>query len=185
MRLTEDQRAKDKHTKNQHIIDIKRIDTPLGAMFACALAEGICLLEFADREVLDARLQSLSKQFDAGIIPGNNGHFDRLECELDAYFNGSLREFTVPLYPSGTAFQKAAWDALLHIPYGESISYKQQAELVGKPKAIRAVANANGMNRMSILIPCHRVIGANGQLAGYGGGVWRKKHLLELEAGQL
>jgi len=90
-------------------------------------------------------------------------------------------EFTVPLAPVGTDFQKKVWEILRTIPYGTTRSYQQQADILGNPKAVRAVANANGLNKISIIIPCHRVIGTNGTLTGYGGGIWRKQKLLELE----
>ena len=104
-----------------------------------------------------------------------------LENELSEYFSGNLKQFTVPLSPVGTDFQKSVWKILQKIPYGETWSYRKQSEILGDVKKVRAVANANGMNKISILIPCHRVIGSNGTLTGYGGGIWRKQKLLELE----
>ena len=101
--------------------------------------------------------------------------------ELDAYFLGKLRAFTVPLAPRGTAFQKRAWVALTKIPYGETRSYGQQAHIVGQPSAVRAVGAANGKNPIGIIVPCHRVIGANGSLTGYAGGLHNKEFLLKLE----
>lgn len=170
-----------KNSKNKRIIDLKRIETPLGTMYACAVAEGICLLEFTDRKMLETELKTLAKLFNATIIQGNNKHFDVLEKELSEYFAGNRKEFSVPLATQGTEFQSIVWEALLKIPYATTKTYKQQAEAINNPNAIRAVANANGMNRISIIIPCHRVIGSDGELTGYGGGLWRKKYLLELE----
>jgi len=170
-----------KNGKLQRIIDLKRIETPLGTMLACATEEGICLLEFTDRKMLETELKSIAKLLNASIIQGRNKHFDALEIELQAYFDGKRKEFSVPLHTLGTEFQNKVWTALRHIPYGQIKSYKAQAIAIGSPESIRAVANANGMNRISILIPCHRVIGSDGQLTGYGGGLWRKKYLLELE----
>ncbi|WP_319805491.1 methylated-DNA--[protein]-cysteine S-methyltransferase [Hymenobacter weizhouensis] len=106
-----------------------------------------------------------------------------MRVELAEYFAGTRRTFTVPLLAPGTAFQRAVWEALQTIPYGATRSYAQQAAALGKPAAVRAVAAANGQNRLALLIPCHRVIGAGGQLTGYAGGLWRKKRLLELEQG--
>nr|WP_284462026.1 methylated-DNA--[protein]-cysteine S-methyltransferase [Chryseobacterium sp.] len=165
----------------EKIIDLKRIETILGTMVACADEHGICLLEFSDRKALPTELKNISKYFNANIVQGENPHFTILEKELSEYFDGKLTQFTVPLSPVGTAFQKQIWDILQKIPYGTTRSYQQQADILGAPKSVRAVANANGLNKISILIPCHRVIGSNGQLTGYGGGIWRKQKLLELE----
>ncbi|MCG2793619.1 MAG: methylated-DNA--[protein]-cysteine S-methyltransferase [Weeksellaceae bacterium] len=150
-------------------------------MIACANEGGICLLEYADRKSLSKELQEISKYLKANIIPGNNPHFQTLKTELQEYFAGKRKEFTVPLSMVGTDFQKQVWEILRSIPYGTTISYQEQANLLGNPKAVRAVANANGLNKISIIIPCHRVIGTNGTLTGYGGGIWRKQKLLELE----
>ena len=105
----------------------------------------------------------------------------KLEEEIIEYFKGERKEFTLPLSASGTEFQKGVWNTLLSIPYGATISYTQEAEIFGNPKAIRAVASANGKNPISILIPCHRVISSDGSSGGYTGGVWRKEFLLSLE----
>lgn len=169
------------NSKKQTIIDLTRIETPLGTMFACAVNEGICLLEFSDRKMLETQFKSLAKRLNANIIQGSNKHFDLLKKELSEYFEGKLIQFTVPLFFPGTEFQESVWKELQNIPYGKTRSYLQQAEALNKPTAVRAVANANGMNKISIIIPCHRVIGTDGNLTGYGGGLWRKKWLLELE----
>jgi AraC family transcriptional regulator, regulatory protein of adaptative response / methylated-DNA-[protein]-cysteine methyltransferase len=169
------------NSKERKIINITRIETPLGTMYAGAVEEGICLLEFTDRKMLETELKSLAKRLNATIIQGVNQHFDLLKQQLDEYYDGKRREFTVPLFAPGSAFQQSVWKALLNIPYGSTRSYKQQATALNRPEAVRAVANANGMNRISILIPCHRVIGDNGTLTGYGGGLWRKQWLLDLE----
>lgn len=170
-----------KHSKLEKIVDLKRIETPLGTMIACANEEGICLLEYSDRKSLSKELEEISKFFKANIIQGENPHFKTLEVELTEYFEGKRLDFTVPLSPVGTDFQKNVWEILRTIPYGTTRSYQQQADILGNPKAVRAVANANGLNKISIIIPCHRVIGTNGTLTGYGGGIWRKQKLLELE----
>ena len=170
-----------KNSKTQKIIDLKRIETPIGTMYAAANAEGICMLEFTDRKMLETEFKDLAKSLNAIIIQGENPHFIPLEKELAEYFLGKRTEFTVPLSPVGTDFQKSVWKVLMKIPYGETWNYKKQSEVLGDAKKVRAVANANGMNKISILIPCHRVIGSNGTLTGYGGGIWRKQKLLELE----
>ncbi|MBK1896001.1 bifunctional transcriptional activator/DNA repair enzyme AdaA [Chryseobacterium paridis] len=170
-----------KHTKMQGIIDLKRIETPLGTMFACAVEEGICLLEFTDRKNMERQFASLSKALNAEIVQGENKHFQQLERELQEYFEGKRKTFDVPLYITGTEFQEKVWQLLCEIPMGETRTYKQQSEFLGNPKAIRAVGTANGINKIAILVPCHRVIGSNGDLIGYAGGIWRKQKLLELE----
>jgi AraC family transcriptional regulator of adaptative response/methylated-DNA-[protein]-cysteine methyltransferase len=168
-------------SKTQQIITIKRLETPLGTMFACATDDGICLLEFTDRKMLETELKNLAKTMNATILQGNNKHFDILESQLAEYFEGKRKEFSVPLVTPGSDFQNNVWSQLQTIGYGNTKSYKEQALSINKPEAVRAVANANGMNRISILIPCHRVIGTDGKLTGYGGGIWRKKWLLEFE----
>ncbi|MFN3021058.1 bifunctional transcriptional activator/DNA repair enzyme AdaA [Chryseobacterium sp. TY3] len=168
-------------SKMEKVIDLKRIETPLGTMIACADSNGICLLEFSDRKALPTELKQISKHFDANIIQGQNTHFITLEKELKEYFEGKRTDFSVPLSPVGTAFQKQVWEVLRTISYGMTRSYQEQANILGNPKGVRAVANANGLNKISIIIPCHRVIGSDGKLTGYGGGIWRKQKLLELE----
>lgn len=169
-------------SKTQNIVDLMRLETPLGTMVACATDKGICLLEFTDRKMLETELKHLAKSLNATIVQGHNKHFDLLKTELTKYFEGNLKEFTLPLDMIGTDFQKKVWNMLLKIPYGTTLSYLQQAHAINNPTAVRAVANANGMNKISIIVPCHRVIGTDGSLTGYGGGLWRKKRLLELEA---
>ena len=170
-----------KNSKLEKIVDLNRIETPLGTMIACANENGICMLEFSDRKALPTEFKDISKHFDANIVQGENPHFKTLEKELEEYFEGKRKDFTVPLAPVGTDFQKKVWEILRTIPYGTTRTYQQQADILGNPKAVRAVANANGLNKISIIIPCHRVIGSNGTLTGYGGGIWRKQKLLELE----
>jgi AraC family transcriptional regulator of adaptative response/methylated-DNA-[protein]-cysteine methyltransferase len=168
-------------SNHKQVIDFSRIATPLGTMVACANDDGICLLEFADRRMLETELNYLRKKFNASIIQGKNKHLDALELQLTKYFEGKLKEFTLSLVSSGTDFQNSVWSELQKIPHGTTRSYKQVAASIKQPTAVRAVANANGMNRIAIIIPCHRVIGSDGHLTGYGGGLWRKKWLLELE----
>ena len=161
-----------------------RILTPLGPMIAGATGDGICLLEFADRRMLETQLDRVRKWFGAAPVPGSNHHIEKLRSELDNYFTGSLTRFTVPLLLKGTEFQMAAWRQLLEIPYGETISYEQQARAIGRLGAQRAIGKAIGDNRIAIVIPCHRVVRQNGDLCGYGGGLWRKQFLLDLERGR-
>lgn len=159
------------------------IETPLGEMIACATNKGICLLEFNNRKNIEGQFQKTEKELNSIIVEEDNIHFDLLKKELAAYFKRELNQFTVPLDLIGTEFQKKVWQALLTIPYGKTVSYLQQSEVMGNPLSIRAVANANGMNKIAIIVPCHRVIGSNGKLTGYAGGLERKRFLLNLEKG--
>ncbi|WP_027378521.1 methylated-DNA--[protein]-cysteine S-methyltransferase [Chryseobacterium daeguense] len=159
----------------------KSIQTPLGEMIACAVDDGICLLEFTDRKNFEKQLGSLSKSLNAEIIEKEHQHFIQLEEELKEYFEGKRQKFEIPLFITGTEFQQKVWKLLREIPMGEIRTYRQQSERLGNLKAIRAVGTANGINKIAILIPCHRVIGSNGDLVGYAGGIWRKQKLLELE----
>ena len=158
-----------------------RLLTPLGPVAAAATEEGICLLEFADRRMLETQIRRLRKHLKCAVLPGQNQHLEKLGEELTLYFQGDLREFSVPLIVAGSEFQCAAWEFLQQIPYGETRSYSEEARAMGRPGALRAVGSANGDNRIAIVIPCHRVIRSDGSISGYGGGVWRKQFLLELE----
>lgn len=168
-------------SKGKLVIHITRITTPLGPMFACATAQGICLLEFTNRKMLETEFKDLCKRLNAVILPGANKHLIQVETEIKEYFEGERKVFTVPLHTPGTEFQQAVWKSLRQIPFGQTSSYKQQAINMGNVKAVRAIASANGHNRISIIIPCHRVISENGDLTGYGGGLPRKKWLLDFE----
>ena len=160
---------------------ITNIDTPLGVMIAGSVEEGICMFEFNDRNTLESELNKLKKYLKQEISEGENDHIKNLRVQINEYFAGARKFFDIPLVTPGTEFQKKVWNELLNIPYGTTISYQQQAEALKNPLSVRAVANANGMNRISIIIPCHRVIGSNGSLTGYGGGLHRKKWLLDHE----
>jgi AraC family transcriptional regulator, regulatory protein of adaptative response / methylated-DNA-[protein]-cysteine methyltransferase len=157
------------------------IESPLGLLLAGAVERGVCLLEFAEGDRGATALQAVAEQLGTTVVAGEHPHFDLLRRELALYFAGKLATFEVPLFPVGTDFQKTVWQALLRIPYGVTRSYKQQAATLGNPDGVRAVAAANGRNHIAIIIPCHRVIGDDGSLTGYGGGLWRKQQLLELE----
>jgi AraC family transcriptional regulator of adaptative response/methylated-DNA-[protein]-cysteine methyltransferase len=163
------------------MITTTQIVTVLGTMIAGAVDEGICLLEFSDRRMLKAEYRDLSRYFNSTINEGDHKHFKVLIKQLKEYFEGKRREFTLPLVTPGTDFQQDVWKELMNIPYGSTRSYHEQSVKMGKPGSIRAVANANGMNRIAIIIPCHRVIGSDGSLTGYGGGLKRKKWLLDHE----
>lgn len=161
---------------------VDRIATPLGAMVAAAIGDELVLLEFADRRMLPTQFERLARVYGCVCAPGTESPVLRhLRAELDEYFAGRLRAFSTPVRVKGTPFQESVWRALLGISCGVTRSYGDIAREIGRPTAVRAVARANGDNRISILIPCHRVIGSDGTLTGYGGGLWRKQRLLEVE----
>jgi AraC family transcriptional regulator of adaptative response/methylated-DNA-[protein]-cysteine methyltransferase len=163
-------------------IRLAPIPTPIGEMMAGATDTHLVMFEFEHRRMYNTQIEKLRALLGAELVPGDSPVFDALRRELDEYFDGTRREFTIPLLTPGTPFQVRVWDALRRIPAGTTTSYKALATSIGQPEAIRAVARANGDNRIAILIPCHRVIGSDGQLVGYGGGLWRKRKLLDLEA---
>lgn len=158
------------------------IPSPLGDLVGLFSHKGLCLLEFSDQCDLNAEISAVQKQYGKIIKSEENPQTEALRRQLSAYFAGKLQNFTIPLDVVGTAFQRSVWAILETIAYGTTISYQEEALLLNRPTAVRAVANANGQNKISIIIPCHRVIGKNGTLTGYGGGLNRKKFLLDLEA---
>lgn len=157
------------------------LSTPLGPMLAIASADGIVLFEFVDRRGLPAELAALRRETSGAVIPGDNGHLDRLADWLGRYFAGTSAAVDLPLALRGSPFQRSVWTELSGIPAGQTRSYAELAATIGAPRAVRAVARANGANRLALLIPCHRVVGSDGSPTGYGGGVWRKRWLLEHE----
>lgn len=163
------------------IITINRIPTPLGPMMIGVTDQGLCLLEFTDRKMIETQIDVLKKRIKSEMVTGKHPMIDKVSSQLDEYFEGKRKNFDIPLVVPGTDFQQKVWDALLKIPFGVTRSYKQQAGVVGDVKAVRAVARANGENRISIIIPCHRIIGSDGSIVGYGGGVHRKQWLLKHE----
>lgn len=163
------------------MINFLKLETPIGEMIAADYSGEIVMLEFGDRKSLEKEIKEIESFLNDEFYENNSKVLIQLKKELDLYFNGDLKEFSLPLLTIGTDFQRKVWDGLLKIPYGSTISYKQESESLEMPKAVRAVANANGRNRISIIIPCHRVIGSNGTLTGYGGGLNRKEFLLNLE----
>ena len=157
------------------------IDTPLCPMRAATTDRGICLLEMGSPERRTRETNELEAAFGCMMQSGAHPLLDQLEAELAAYFNGNLTEFTVPLDTPGTAWQQRVWSELTTIPLGQTTSYGELATRLGNPGGSRAVGLANGRNRVSIVIPCHRVIAADGTLHGYGGGLQRKRWLLDHE----
>jgi AraC family transcriptional regulator, regulatory protein of adaptative response / methylated-DNA-[protein]-cysteine methyltransferase len=172
-----------KQSRSDDYIVTTWIESPLGLLLAGARTEGICLLEFTNQQKLEAQYTAAQQRFTCAVIPGKHDYLNELKDELERYFAGALHAFTVPLVYFGTPFQKKVWDQLRTVPYGETTSYEALAEAVGAARAQRAVGNANGKNRIAILIPCHRVISKSGGIGGYGSGLWRKEFLLNLENG--
>lgn len=165
----------------KNIIKIKRYESPCGTLMLGSFGDRLCLCDWQvekHREHVDRRLKRI---LCAGFEEGTSEVIERAGQQLDEFFAGKRREFDVPLLFVGTEFQKTVWNELLNIPFGATISYGEMARRIGMPKAVRAVANANGANAMSIFAPCHRVIGSDHSLTGYGGGLAAKRLLLELE----
>lgn len=168
-------------TTQPGVIHLGWIDTPLGPMIAGACDAGVVLLEFTDRRMLEVQFAAVRRRFSSGLVPADHQHLRALKAELAAYFEGTLTEFAVPVVVPGTPFEERVWAELLKIPYGETRSYQDVAVALGSKAAVRAVGRANGMNRIAIVVPCHRVVNKSGELGGYGGGLWRKRRLLHLE----
>jgi len=162
-------------------VSIAVMDTPLGAMIAAATAGELVMLEFADRRMLATQFHRLGRMLGCRFECGETPVLARTRKQLDEFFAGRRNAFDLPLAMPGTEFQQMVWNELLRIPAGTTRSYAEQARAIGRPEAVRAVARANGDNRIAIVVPCHRVIGSDGSLTGYGGGLWRKQRLLERE----
>lgn len=174
--------APTKFEQHRTILKASWLDTKLGPMIAIADETGLYLLEFVDRRGLEREVERLRIKTKAAIIPGITNSIQFITLELESYFEGKLKQFKTPLHLLGSPFQRLVWEELIRIPYGTTRSYMAQAEAIGKNKAYRAVANANGANQLSIIIPCHRIINSNGDLGGYGGGITRKEWLIEHES---
>lgn len=163
------------------MLKMSEIYTPLGNMITVSDEKSLYFLEFADQHNLQLGMEKLKKQMKADIIRGLSDPIIYIKAELGAYFDGTLKQFKTPLHFIGSSFQKLAWQELVNISYGTTRSYADQAKAIGKPKAYRAVANANGANKIAVVIPCHRIINSNGNMGGYAAGVERKKWLLNHE----
>ncbi len=170
--------------RDADVLQVTWLESPLGPLLAAADSRHVVLLEYTERRMLEAQFDTLRRRFKCAIVPGENAVLKRLRQELLEYFDGRRKNFTVPLNYPGTPFQQKVWDELLKIPYGETRSYEDIARAVGSASAVRAVGQTNGLNRICVVIPCHRVVNKDGKLGGYGGGLWRKQALLTLEQGQ-
>ena len=167
--------------KEKNRIITRIYESPCGTLMLGSFGDKLCLCDWQverHRDHVDNRLRRL---LDAEFFDGSSPVIDTAIAQLDEYFAGTRREFDVPVLFAGTDFQKKVWDALLTIPFGNTVSYREISRRIGIPKAVRAVANANGANSISIFVPCHRVIGCDNTLTGYGGGLAAKEFLLKLE----
>lgn len=168
-------------SKSRSVVNVLRFSSPIGSIIACATENGLCFLGFIGQKRIEKQFNEIQKKFNAIILPGKNVHLTKVKKEITEYFDGKRKIFSVSLDIVGTDFRKKVWEELLNIPYGKTVSYKEQATAINNIKAIRAVAAANGANKISIIIPCHRVIGSNGSLTGYAGGLHKKSWLLNFE----
>jgi len=167
--------------RDARLLTASWIETPLGPMVSVAGDEGLELLEFVDRRALERELAVMRTRLDSAIVPGDHPVLARTAAQVREYFDGTRRDFDLPVRQRGSDFQRRVWDALCRIPYGETCSYTDIARAVGSPAAVRAVGTTNGQNQIAIVVPCHRVIRSDGSLCGYGGGRWRKQWLLDHE----
>ena len=163
------------------LLAVAPVDTPVGVMMLGAAGGKLCVAEFADPERLAAQLGRVCRRLDATLVPGREPPIDRAAEQIAEYFAGSRRCFELPLLAAGTDLQRRVWETLVQIPHGDTWTYGQVAEAIGRPRAARPVGSAVGANPVAIIIPCHRVVGSGGTLTGYGGGLWRKQRLLDLE----
>jgi AraC family transcriptional regulator of adaptative response/methylated-DNA-[protein]-cysteine methyltransferase len=173
----------DSSTKLEHhkILTATWLNSPLGPMLAIADDDALYLLEFFDRRGLEGKVERLIFKTRSSIMPGTTDPLTSISLELESYFKGTLVEFKTPTHHLGSPFQRLVWDELMRIPYGQTRSYATQAKAIERNRASRAVANANGANQLAIVTPCHRIINSNGDLGGYGGGIWRKQWLIDHE----
>ena len=168
-----------------HKLAYQIIASPVGDLIIGASEAGCCLVEYTDRGSLDAVKKRIERRYKGVLVESENALLSFVRNELDQFFAGHLRIFTFPLDLKGSAFERKVWDTLLAIPFGQTTTYGNVAQSVGKPLAARAVGRANGANPLAIVVPCHRVIQKDGGMRGYGGGIWRKEALLKLESGRL
>ncbi len=166
----------------QHMLTAK-MHSPLGQLIIVGDEDAVCMVEFCDRRNFEKQMQSLRKYYGAEIASGETAPMRAMRGELEKYFAGELRSFSTPIKFAGSPLQQCVWAALLAVPYAETRSYAHLARAIERPTAVRAVARAVGENRLAIVLPCHRIVGADGRLTGYSGGLTRKRFLLDLETG--
>ncbi|MEM1283063.1 MAG: methylated-DNA--[protein]-cysteine S-methyltransferase [Chlamydiota bacterium] len=172
----------DTQVQEELLLKVDWIDTPLGLMLTIADEKALYLLEFMNRQRVAKGIKSIRSEMKFAVTPGTTPPIESIKYELYQYFTGTLKRFETPIKMIGTPFQKNVWGALREIPIGETCSYSHIAKKLNNSGAIRAVGTANGANKLAIVIPCHRVINANGQMGGYAGGLDKKKWLLQHEA---
>lgn len=163
-------------------INIQYYKTPIGELILGSYEQKLCLLDFAERKTRDRIDNRIQTGLRSEYVNQDDDVLTTVRQQIDEYLNDRRDTFDIPLMMIGTDFQKSVWRALMDIPYGTTASYLQLAQHINKEKAVRAVANANGSNAMSLIIPCHRIIGSNGNLVGYAGGLSAKEYLLKLES---
>ena len=168
-------------SETMKFINIQNCKTIIGELIFGSFEGKLCLLDFRYRKMRKTVDERIKKGLNANFVENNTEIIEKTRAELDEYFHGNRKEFDVPLQMVGTDFQKSVWEALLRVPFGTTSTYLQLAKNIKNEKAVRAVAAANGANSMAIIIPCHRIIGSNGELVGYAGGLPIKKRLLKLE----
>ncbi len=168
---------------SDNVITTRLYDAPCGHLLLGSFGDSLCLCDWLTGQRHNLIVRRLSRNLGACFAEGTSPLLEAAAAQLDEYFSGRRRVFDLPLLFTGTEFQKAVWLRLMTIPYGETISYGAMASELGMPKSVRAVANANGANAISVFAPCHRVIGADRSLTGYGGGLAVKRYLLDLEHG--
>lgn len=169
------------HISSKNVLAIHQIKTPIGLVTALADENLLYFLRFADSKDLEKRISKFAQTNHSSIVDKKTAPIYSIEDELTRYFDGTLKEFATPIGLLGTDFQKNTWTTLAKIPYGTTCSYIDIATFIGKPSAFRAVARSNSTNPLAIIIPCHRVINANGNLGGYNGGLSKKIWLLDHE----
>jgi len=169
--------------QTKRAFQVVQIASPLGPLLVAGDNEAVHLVEFWDRRMLETQFAVLEKRWDVVFFPGETDPIRQMRSELGAYFAGTLRAFTTPILHAGSSHQEQVWRALLEVPYGETWTYGELAAHLGRPTAVRSVARAVGENRLAIVLPCHRIVGADGRLTGYSGGLWRKRFLLSHEGG--
>jgi methylated-DNA-[protein]-cysteine S-methyltransferase len=164
------------------VMYVDEMDSPLGVLTICCIKEGLCHIEFGALKETEMEIATWAKKNELPTELERDQEITLpVRHQLEAYFDGKRTDFNVPLALKGTPFQVKVWEALQSIPYGQTRTYKEVAELIGNPKAVRAVGGANNRNPVPVIVPCHRVIGSSGALVGYGGGLDKKVSLLELE----
>lgn len=171
-------------SRDRPVLYVTQVPSPLGSILLAGNDEAVYLVEFQGRRMLETQFSVLEKRLNAVFFPGETDPLRRMRNDLTAYFEGKRADFRTPVRYPGTPLQEQVWRALVDVPYGGTRTYGQLAAGIGRPAAIRAVARAVGENRLAIVLPCHRIVAADGRLTGYGGGLWRKRYLLALEGGR-